>query len=120
MSSGYNGVPAGITHCTDEPCPFAEHQHGSGCFATHAETNAIAQCRNVDEIWTVFTTSYPCVECFKLIMNTGCKRVVYIQDYPATREQVERINSLAPCPIEFVQLSPYMDPSGRFISAEPS
>jgi len=102
IGSGYNGVPAGVVHCIDKPCRFHDHVHGSSCFATHAETNAIAQCQNVSAIHTVFTTSFPCIECFKLIMNTGCKRIVFDRDYPATRELVEELN--ASRTIEFVQL----------------
>lgn len=101
IGSGYNGVPSGVDHCIDKPCRFHDHVHGSSCFATHAETNAIAQCQNISAIHTVFTTSFPCIECFKLIMNTGCKRIVFERDYPATRELVETLN--ASRAIEFIQ-----------------
>jgi len=108
IASGYNGVPAGKKHCTDLPCLLYQQPHGTSCFATHAEVNAIAQCQNVDEVWTVFTTSYPCIECFKLIMNTGAKRIVYWDDYPAHRELVETLNADA---IEFLHARSYMDVS---------
>ena len=101
IGSGYNGVPSGVDHCVDKPCPMRHDEHGSPCFATHAEANAIAQCQNVSAVWTVFTTSFPCIECFKLIMNTGAKRIVFIEDYPAHRELVELLNGDA---IEMIHL----------------
>lgn len=111
IGSGYNGVPAGVEHCIDKPCRFHDHVHGSSCFATHAETNAIAQCSNVAAVHTVFTTSFPCIECFKLIMNTGCKRIVFESDYVATRELVEELN--AGRAIEFIQYPGYVETPKR-------
>jgi dCMP deaminase len=93
IGTGYNGVPRGVIHCTDHPCPYVSHQHGSSCWATHAEVNAISQCQNTDKVWTVFTTTFPCIECFKLIMNTEAKRIVYIEDYPANQEMVKELNN---------------------------
>lgn len=52
------------------------------CMATHAEVNAIAQCADVDRIHTCYTTTEPCVSCTKMLMNTGCIRVVYRTPYP--------------------------------------
>jgi dCMP deaminase len=119
IGSGYNGVPSGIEHCVDKPCPMSQNPHGSSCFATHAEVNAIAQCKNVDDVYTVYTTSFPCIECFKLIMNTGCSRIVYAVDYPSSRKLVEELNSNAKRPIELIQRTPYVDASGTFVSTRP-
>lgn len=93
IGSGYNGVPSGYKHCSDEPCPLAGSEHGSSCYASHAEANALVQCRDVDQIKAVFSTVFPCIECTKLIMNTSCERVYYLYDYPAHRVYVEDITA---------------------------
>lgn len=53
-----------------------------GCEAIHAEQNALLQCRDVREIYTCFCTASPCVTCTKLLLNTGCQRVVFLEEYP--------------------------------------
>lgn len=85
ISTGYNGVPSGWTHCIDSECQGARHKSGEGlddCIAIHAEQNALLQCGDVREIHTVFVTSFPCITCIKLLLNTGAKRIVYLDDYP--------------------------------------
>jgi dCMP deaminase len=100
IGSGYNGTPAGLDHCIDNPCRHADNEHGTTCDSSHAEANALVQCQNPDAIWTVYTTSFPCFECFKLLANTGCKRIVYSKNYPASRKLVEELN--AQRSIEFI------------------
>lgn len=66
-------------------CPGAHAASGTnldGCGAIHAEQNAIMQCGNVDTIYTAYVTASPCLTCTKLLMNTGCKRIVYLEEYP--------------------------------------
>ena len=85
MATGYNGVPRGIQHCGIEICPALNAASGTsldGCMATHAEQNALLQCRNVEEIETAYVTASPCLTCTKLLMNTACKRIVFIEEYP--------------------------------------
>lgn len=85
LATGYNGVPAGGTHCIDVPCPGAQYPSGHGldhCEAIHAEQNALLQCRDVSLIHTAYVTTMPCMTCVKLLMNTGCQRIVYGQEYP--------------------------------------
>lgn len=85
LATGYNGVPAGGTHCIDIPCPGAQYPSGTGldhCEAIHAEQNALLQCRDVSLIHTAYVTTMPCMTCVKLLMNTGCQRIVYGQEYP--------------------------------------
>jgi len=52
------------------------------CEAIHAEQNALLQCRDVHEIDTVYCTDSPCITCIKLLMNTSCKKIVYLREYP--------------------------------------
>lgn len=75
-----------VGHTPEHPyaCLGALAESGTelnACMATHAEMNAIAQCPAIDRIHTCYTTTEPCISCTKMIMNTGCKRVVYRQDY---------------------------------------
>lgn len=88
LATGYNGVPRGMAHCTvDEPCEGAKLQSGSGldvCQATHAEMNALLQCRNVEEIDTIYTTTSPCTICLRQLMNTGARRIVFLEPYGDT------------------------------------
>ena len=74
ISDGYNGTPAGFENvCEDE----------SGVtkpFVLHAEANAItkvARSSNSSEGSTLYITASPCLECSKLIIQAGIKRVVY-------------------------------------------
>lgn len=84
LATGYNGVAAGVAHCIDVPCPGANLPSGTGldkCEAIHAEQNAILQCKDVAAIKTAYITTSPCHTCTKLLMNTGCKRIVFIKAY---------------------------------------
>lgn len=98
LSTGYNGVAAGMPHCNDmdgdiEPwcypnrCEGAQSASGQnldGCEAIHAEQNALLQCRNVYEIEICVTTTSPCVTCVKLLLNTSCQEILYREEYPHT------------------------------------
>lgn len=103
MSTGYNGVAKGIQHCTNHnKCPGANFKSGSGldlCSAIHAEQNALLQCRNVNSIHTIYTTSSPCMHCAKLIANTSCKRIVFIDKYG--NEPLEYLSNIG---IELIEI----------------
>jgi dCMP deaminase len=101
LATGYNGVAAGLPHCNEhdlfEPtgyphaCSGATSPSGSnldGCQAIHAEQNALLQCRDVYSIHTCYVTASPCMTCVKLLLNTGCERIVFVEEYPhpAARE----------------------------------
>jgi len=90
LATGYNGAPAGLPHCTDVGCLIYTSITPSGeteenCYRTiHAEINAIAQAakngtsiRDAD----IYVTHTPCIHCLKVIINTGIRRVYYVQDY---------------------------------------
>jgi len=81
LSTGYNGSIRGMPHCLDIGCDL-ENDH---CVATvHAEANAIIQaakngvCINGADI---YVTASPCWNCFKLIANSGIKRIFYGEFY---------------------------------------
>lgn len=85
MSTGYNGPPSGFPHCTAQPCAGAGLPSGSGldlCQAVHAEVNAVARCTNINAIEAAYCTTRPCSSCTKLLVNTSCRTVYYLHDYP--------------------------------------
>lgn len=87
LSTGYNGRPRHFVECTTSPCSAATADSGTcldECEAIHAEQNALLQCPDVNKINTMYCTTKPCIHCMKLICNTGCVRVVYLEDYPHT------------------------------------
>lgn len=94
LATGYNGRPRGWLHCRGsgplvDPCPGAKAASGmnlDGCEAIHAEQNALLQCSDVARVYTCYTTTAPCVTCAKLLLNTGCRRVVYLDSYPHDAE----------------------------------
>ena len=88
LATGYNGVASGQTHCIDVACQGANQPSGSGldlCEAIHAEQNALLQCSDVYSIDTCFTTTSPCIQCVKLLLNTSCKTIVFGLDYSQQR-----------------------------------
>lgn len=78
ISDGYNGTPSGFENiCEDE-------QGVTKKYVLHAEANAItkvAASTNNCSGATVYVTASPCIECAKLIIQAGIKRVVYSEEY---------------------------------------
>ncbi|PID87966.1 MAG: CMP deaminase [Bacteroidia bacterium] len=81
ISDGYNGTPAGFENiCEDE-------KFTTKPYVLHAEANAItkvAKSNNSSEDATLYVTTSPCIECSKLIIQAGIKRVVFIDKYKIT------------------------------------
>lgn len=90
LSTGYNGAPTGLAHCGEQGCLRERLNVPSGeraelCRGVHAEQNAIIQAARHGvsiEGATLYTTTQPCVQCAKLAINSGIKRIVYQGDYP--------------------------------------
>jgi len=78
ISDGYNGTPSGFENdCEDE-------NNITKPYVLHAEANAItkvARSGNSSEGATLYITTSPCIECAKLIIQSGIKRVVYLDEY---------------------------------------
>ena len=78
ISDGYNGTPAGFENvCEDE-------NDLTKAYVLHAEANAItkiARSSNNSDGATLYVTDSPCIECSKLIIQAGIRRVVYARDY---------------------------------------
>lgn len=81
ISDGYNGTPTGFENiCEDD-------NNTSKPYVLHAEANAItklAKSANSSDGATLYVTASPCIECAKLIIQAGIKRVVYTEKYRLT------------------------------------
>lgn len=105
ISTGYNGVPAGLPHCNhaaEEPVIGEER----GCqLAVHAEANAIAWAARHGlpiEGADLTVTHMPCVDCAKLIINAGLVSVTFEMPY----RKMEGIELLTRARIRVVNLVP--------------
>ena len=98
ISDGYNGTPSGFENiCEDETGKTKP-------YVLHAEANAItkvAKSNNSSEGSTLYVTSSPCIECAKLIIQSGIRRVVYCDDYHSN----DGLNLLQRVGIETVRIS---------------
>jgi dCMP deaminase len=78
ISDGFNGTPSGFENvCEDE-------NNVTKPYVLHAEANAItkvAASSNNSKDATIYVTSAPCIECAKLIIQSGIRRVVYSEKY---------------------------------------
>ena len=101
ISDGYNGTPSGFENvCEDE-------NGVTKPYVLHAEANAItkiARSGNNSEGATLYVTDSPCIECAKLIIQAGIRRVIYARDYRLT----DGVDLLKRAGIE-VQLIPIPD-----------
>jgi len=81
LSTGYNGSIKGLPHCDEVGCEMVDNH----CVrTTHAEANAIVQAAKngvgIDSA-EIFVTASPCYNCFKLIANSGIKKIYYNEFY---------------------------------------
>jgi len=99
ISDGYNGTPSGFENeCEDE-------DNKTKTYVLHAEANAItkvAKSGNSSQDATLYVTSSPCIECSKLIIQAGIKRVVFTENYRLE----DGINLLKRANIDVEQVDP--------------
>jgi dCMP deaminase len=97
ISDGYNGTPSGFENkCEDE-------NNLTFPYVLHAEANAItkiAKSNNSSDGATLYVTSSPCLECAKLIIQAGIKRVVFFDQYRLE----DGINLLKKAHIEVIRI----------------
>lgn len=98
ISDGYNGTPSGFEN-------ICEENDKTKPYVLHAEANAItkvARTNNSSDGATLYITASPCIECSKLIIQAGIKRVVYDDMYTHTEglDILQRVGiELVHCPI---------------------
>ena len=89
LTTGYNGSPKGTKHCEELGCIREQQKIPSGtrhelCRGVHAEQNAVIQAAyfgiSIDGA-TIYTTTFPCSMCAKILINAGIKEIVYSEGY---------------------------------------
>jgi dCMP deaminase len=100
ISDGYNGTPSGFENVCEDDNNITKP------YVLHAEANAItklARSSNNSDGATIYITASPCIECAKLIIQAGIKRVVYGEQYRLTDgiELLER----AGIQVEFIDIN---------------
>jgi len=90
LSTGYNGAPKGLKHCSETGClreqlgipPGERHEI---CRGLHAEQNAIIQAAvfgvSIKDS-TLYCTNAPCSVCAKMLINAGVKEIIFEDEYP--------------------------------------
>ena len=99
ISDGYNGTPAGFENVCEDEDGITKP------YVLHAEANAIskvARSNNSSEDSTLYVTASPCVECAKLIIQAGIRRVVFSELYRIT----DGIDLLRRAGVECVLIDP--------------
>ena len=99
ISDGYNGTPSGFENICEEDNDTTKP------YVLHAEANAItkvAKSNNSSEDATLYVTTSPCMECSKLIIQAGIRRVVYCNCYHKT----DGLDLLRRAGIELVYIDP--------------
>ena len=90
LATGYNGPPSGTQHCDVVGCIRIDMDIPSGerhelCRGLHAEQNAIIQAAvhgvSIKD-GVIYTTTFPCVVCAKMIINAKLKEIIYTEGYP--------------------------------------
>lgn len=103
ISDGYNGTPSGFENICEDEDGLTKP------YVLHAEANAItkiARSNNNSDGATLYVTASPCIECAKLIIQAGIKRVVYSEKYRLT----DGIDLLERAGIETIYLSKEVQP----------
>lgn len=90
LAAGFNGNLPGETHCDEggcERCADPNTQSGYGlerCVCVHAEQNLVAWCAKYGiklEGATIYSTTHPCSDCYKLLISAGIVEIVYDTPY---------------------------------------
>ena len=106
ISDGYNGTPSGFENvCEDE-------NNVTKPYVLHAEANAItkiARSSNNSDGATLYVTDSPCIECAKLIIQAGIKRVIYARDYRLS----DGVDLMQRAGIEVIHLSESAEPANE-------
>jgi dCMP deaminase len=85
VSAGYNGFPRNVD---DNKIPQTRPE--KYFYVVHAELNAILHAERGLENCTLYVTSFPCAECMKAIVQTGIRKIVYLQELAGNDWEVSR------------------------------
>jgi dCMP deaminase len=129
IATGYNGTPPGIKNCFEGGCPRCtarmrgEVKSGEGldrCLCTHAEANAIMQCALFGNAGStrdaiLYSTFAPCIECSKMAISVGIRRIVVLSDYPEDGTQLLKDANVHVVKLDSALLRPWLS----VITADP-
>jgi dCMP deaminase len=129
IATGYNGTPPGIKNCFEGGCPRCtarmkgEVKPGESldrCLCTHAEANAIMQCALFGNAGstrdaTLYSTFAPCIECSKMAISVGIRRIVILSDYPEDGTQLLKDANVHLVKLDSALLRPWLS----LITADP-
>lgn len=102
LATGYNGAMPGYEHCTDKTMSdggvYCERRAQNVvdldkynfCIASHAESNAISQAANKGislNGGVIYTTLFPCFNCFKMVVMSGIKKIIYEYEYESKNKK---------------------------------
>jgi len=100
LSTGYNGAPRGLPHCTDIGCAREGMESGTHhelCRATHAEQNVVANAARMGVCLngaTLYIKDIPCILCTKILINVGIGEVRVLGcSYPGYHESLDMFNA---------------------------
>ncbi len=111
LTTGYNGAPKGVKNCLDrgkclrEELGIPSGQRHEICRGIHAEQNAIIQAayHGVSINGSViYSTTQPCVQCAKMIINSGIKKIYCFESYPDELS----LELLKEADVEIIRLDP--------------
>lgn len=101
ISTGYNGSLIGMDHCIDKGQDFCERRmlgvddssKSDFCVSSHSETNAISfALRNgiILENSSIYCTLFPCITCFKLLYQSGIKKIYFELNYDSKNKKRDK------------------------------
>ena len=100
IAIGYNGVPSGVKHCNEKfdenNFDREEHHDWSHLNENHAEQNLVSFCAKNGIIMnnTILLISMsPCINCAKIILNSGVKKIIFIEWYDLSDDGVKFLNN---------------------------
>ncbi len=109
VSIGYNGTPRGYKNCDEGGCPRCNARDmASGmalgeCLCIHAEENCIIHAANYGasvKNGVLYTLLSPCLICSKMIVNSGIRKVNFLDQYPANGMEL-----MGACGVEVYQIN---------------
>lgn len=105
-STGYNGTPSGYANCDEGACPRGKSgDRTRPCIGLHAEANALLFAGPEErEGATIYITAPPCMECAKLIANSGVREVVALAAPAPETDKVRKF--LLDCKVRFRVIKP--------------
>jgi len=95
LTTGFNGAPPGLPHCTEVGCLIFEEEGSSCRRVLHAEQNAVLQDSKSLEGATLYTSYLPCVDCMKEIVTAKIAEIVFEEEYPGTKARYTHAKEFA-------------------------